>query len=241
VPLGSRFGTYATGGTGSPLLGDVDQDGHPEAVIALGNGIVVALEPDGRVTSGWPISVPGAADDTPLLTSLNGADLPPDPPGAAWTHLVAGGGFDGSLAAYQLPARADSALFSTDGVSSRFPWQEWGGNRRRTSVLEDTVLVAAAPVAAALAKGSVYCFPNPARGNEIGVAYTLGAGVNEVVIRVLDPTGREVQRLTPSTAPTQNVARILLNNMASGVYVVRVEAKRDGASDVQFQKFAVVR
>ncbi|HEX5031449.1 MAG TPA: FG-GAP-like repeat-containing protein [Candidatus Eisenbacteria bacterium] len=241
VPLGSRFGAYATGGTGSPLLGDVDQDGRPEAVIALGNGIVVALEPDGRVTSGWPISVPGAADDTPLLTSLNGADLPPDPPGAAWTHLVAGGGFDGSLAAYQLPARADSAFFTTDGVSSRFPWQEWGGNRRRTSVLEDTVLVTAAPVASALAPGSVYCFPNPARGNEIGVAYTLGAGVTEVVIRVLDPTGREVQRLTPSTAPTQNVARILLNNLASGVYVVRLEAKRDGASDVQFQKFAVVR
>jgi hypothetical protein len=87
----------------------------------------------------------------------------------------------------------------------------------------------------------VYCFPNPARGNEIGVAYTLGEGVTEVIIRVLDPSGREVERLTPSTAPTQNVARILLTNLSSGVYIVRLEAKRGGASDVEFQKFAVVR
>ncbi|HEU4941480.1 MAG TPA: FG-GAP-like repeat-containing protein, partial [Candidatus Eisenbacteria bacterium] len=241
VALGSTYGPSSVGGTGSPLLGDVDQDGRPEALIALGNGILVALEADGRVTPGWPISVPGAADDTPLLTSLNGSDLPPNPSGPAWTHLVAGGGFDGTVGGYQLPARADSALFTTDGVSSRSPWQEWGGNRRRTSVLEDTLLVPASPVSGALAKGSVYCFPNPARGNEIGVAYTLGEGVTEVVIRVLDPTGREVQRLTPSTAPTQNVARILLNNLSSGVYIVRLEAKRGGVSDVEFQKFAVVR
>jgi M6 family metalloprotease-like protein len=241
VALGSLYGPSSVGGTGSPLLGDVDQDGRPEALIALGNGILVALEADGRATPGWPISVPGAADDTPLLTSLNGSDLPPNPSGPAWTHLVAGGGFDGTLGGYQLPARADSAFFTTNGVSSRSPWQEWGGNRRRTSVLEDTLLVPASPVSGALAKGSVYCFPNPARGNEIGVAYTLGEGVTEVIIRVLDPTGREVERLTPSTAPTQNVARILLNNLASGVYVVRLEAKRGGASDVEFQKFAVVR
>jgi M6 family metalloprotease-like protein len=241
VALGSFYGPSSVGGTGSPLLGDVDQDGRPEALIALGNGILVALEADGRATPGWPISVPGAADDTPLLTSLNGSDLPPNPSGPAWTHLVAGGGFDGTLGGYQLPARADSAFFTADGVSSRSPWQEWGGNRRRTSVLEDTLLVPASPVSGALAKGSVYCFPNPARGNEIGVAYTLGEGVTEVIIRVLDPTGREVERLTPSTAPTQNVARILLNNLSSGVYVVRLEAKRGGASDVEFQKFAVVR
>jgi M6 family metalloprotease-like protein len=241
VSLAARYGPSAVGGTGSPILGDVDQDGRPEALFALDNGLLVALEPDGRGTPGWPISVPGAADDTPLLLSLNGTDLPPDPPGPPWVHLVAGGGFDGSLGGYQLPAHADSALFTSDGVSARFPWQEWGGNRRRSSVLEDSLLITAAPVASALDPGSVYCYPNPARGNEIGVAYTLGEGVTEVIIRVLDPTGREVERLTPAPEPTQNVARILLNNLASGVYVVRVEAKRGGASDVAFQKFAVVR
>ena len=241
IPLTKRYGSRAIGGSGSPIVGDIDGDGRPEALFSLDNGVLVALEADGRAASGWPISVPGGADDTPFLTSLNGTDLPPDPPGPAWLHLVAGGGFDGSLGVYQLPAPADSAVFQTDGVSARIPWAGFAGNRRRSSVLEDVYLTAATTVAGALAPGSVYCFPNPAHGDEIGVAYTLGNGVDEVTIRVLDPLGREIQRLTPNPQPTQNVAKILLRGMASGVYLVRVEAKRAGSSEVAFQKFAVVR
>jgi len=241
VSLTKRFGSRAIGGSGSPVVGDIDGDGRPEALFALENGVLVALEPDGRASSGWPISVPGGAEDTPLLTSLNGSDLPPDPPGPAWIHLVAGGGFDGSLGVYQVPAAADSAVFQTDGVSARIPWAGFAGNRRRSSVLEDVYLTSATTVAGALAPGSVYCFPNPAHGDEIGVAYTLGDGVDEVTIRVLDPLGHEIQRITPAPQATQNVAKILLRGMASGVYLVRVEAKRAGSSEVAFQKFAVVR
>ncbi len=241
VSLAARFGPGAVGGAGSPVVGDVDQDGLPEALFALDNGILVALKPDGRPASGWPISVPGGADDTPLLVTLNGADLPPDPPGPAWLHLVAGGGFDGSLGAFQLPARADSALLRTDGASARTPWHGWAGNRRRSAVLEDGLLASPGSGATALAPGSVYCFPNPARGNEIGLAYTLGAGVTEVIIRVLDPMGQEVQRLTPAPNPAENVTKIQLRDLASGVYLVRIEARRGAARDVAFQKFAVVR
>ena len=92
-----------------------------------------------------------------------------------------------------------------------------------------------------LQPGSVYCYPNPARGDEIGVAYTLGAGVTEVIIRVLDPLGNEVSRVTPTPGPAENVAKIGLRNLASGVYLVRVEARRGGVKDVVFQKFAVVK
>lgn len=241
VALTKRYGTRAIGGSGSPILGDVDGDGRPEALFPLDNGLLVALEPDGRATSGWPISVPGGADDTPLLTSLNGSDFPPDPPGQAWEHLIAGGGFDGSLGAYQLPVPADSTAFTVDGVSARTPWAGFAGNRRRSSMLEDVYLTSPVVVAGALAPGSVYCFPNPAHGDEIGVAYTLGDGVDQVIIRVLDPMGREIQRITPAPQSTQNVAKILLHGMASGVYLVRVEAKRAGSSEVAFQKFAIVR
>jgi hypothetical protein len=241
VSLTERSGQGAVGGSGSPVLGDVDGDGLPEALFALENGILAALEPDGRATPGWPISVPGGADDTPLLLSLNGADMPTDPAGPVWLHMIAGGGYNGALGAYQLPARADSSILSRDGVSSRNPWIGFAGNRRRSSVLEDVILAAPASTASALQVGSVYCYPNPALGDEIGVAYTLGAGVTEVIIRVLDPMGREVLRVTPPPNAAQNVSKVGLQNLASGVYIVRVEARRGGSTDVAFQKFAVVK
>ena len=241
VSLTERYGPGAVGGSGSPIVGDVDGDGLPEALFALDNGVLVALKPDGRAAAGWPISVPGGADDTPLLLTLNGTDLPPNPAGPAWLHLIAGGGFNGSLGGYQLAARADSALVTGPGVSARTPWTCLGGTRRRSSVLEDTNLGALAGSASALKPGSVYCYPNPARGDEIGVAYTLGDGVTEVIIRVLDPLGNEISRITPVPTPAENVAKIGLRNVASGVYLVRVEARRGGSADVVFQKFAVVK
>jgi hypothetical protein len=172
---------------------------------------------------------------------LNGSDLPPNPPGPAWLHLAAGGGFDGSLGGYQLAAHADSALVTGIGVSSRTPWPGFAGSRRRSSVLEDIFLGPLAVTSSAIKPGSVYCYPNPARGDEIGVAYTLGAGVTEVIIRVMDPMGNEVSRIRPPANPAENVAKIGLKNLASGVYIVRVEARGEGSTDVAFQKFAVVK
>lgn len=241
VSMTKRYGAAAVGGTGSPILGDVDGDGLPEALFALDDGVLVALEPDGRASPGWPISVPGGADDTPLLLSLNGVDLPPDPAGSAWLHLVAGGGANGSLAAYQLPARADTALANRGGVSFRTPWQGFAGDRRRSSVLDNVHLVAPSVTATGLASGSVYCYPNPVRGDEISVAYTLAADVIEVSIRVLDPMGKEIVRLSPPPNPAENVAKIAVRGIPSGVYIVRVEARGAGSRDVEFQKFAIVK
>ncbi len=73
------------------------------------------------------------------------------------------------------------------------------------------------------------------------MAYTLGSGVTEVIIRVIDPLGNEVTRITPTPGPAENVAKIGLRNLASGVYLVRVEARRGASKDVVFQKFAVVK
>ncbi len=240
VSMPGRFGPEALGGQGSPLVADVTGDGRAEAIVALDNGLLVALDNDAKTVPGWPLAIQGGASSTPMLLSMNDADLFPDPPGPAWTHLVVGGDDDGALHAFQLPARADSALFSRDGVSVRTPWAEFGGNRRRTSVLEDTFQGAVAQ-ATQLQNGSVYFFPNPVHGQDIGLAYTLGQGTTSVVIRVLDPMGTEVQRLTGTSSPAQNVVRIPVRDLASGVYLVRIEVQGSGAENVVFGKFAVVK
>ncbi|HEU4334540.1 MAG TPA: FG-GAP-like repeat-containing protein [Candidatus Eisenbacteria bacterium] len=239
VSLTSRYDAGSIGGAGSPVIGDLDGDGRSDVLVALQDGRLVALDDRGRSLPGWPRGMGRSPDATPLLTSLNGSDFPPDPAGAAWLHVVAvdsGGLWDVSQS-----ARADSALFTEDGVSARTSWIGLYGDRRRSSVLDDGLLAAPASRGALVAKGSFYCYPNPARGDEIGIAYTLDPGVSSLEIRVLDPAGTVVRTYQGTVAPAQNVEKIPLQGLASGVYLVRLEAKRGGASEVSFQKFAVVR
>jgi hypothetical protein len=228
------------GTTGSPAIGDLDGGGDSELLIALANGVLVALGNDGKTLPGWPIAAQPGEGLSPALLSLTDAASPADPPGPAWLHVTVVGG-DGLWNAFQLGVRADSALFTSDGVSSKSSWIGYGGNRRRTSVLEDSNQRGAVSAPTALAPGSLYCFPNPARGADIGIAYTLGAGVSSVEIRVLDPLGNEVLRAAGPVAPTAQVARIPVQDLVSGVYLVRLEVTRPGSSEVAFQKFAVVR
>ena len=240
VSLAARYGASAVGGTGSPVLGDVDGDGAPELLVATQGGLLIALEGNGTSVPGWPVASQPGPEISPLLLSLNDALTPPDPPGGPWEHLIAPGG-DGLWNGYQIGVRADSAYATRDGVSPRFPWTGYAGDRRHSSVLGDALLLPISATATALARGSLYCFPNPARGADVGIAYTLGDGVGSVEIRVLDPLGNEVRKVDGPALPSQNVARIPVRDLASGVYLVRLEVKRAGASEIAFRKFAVVR
>ena len=243
VAMTDRFGIYALGGRGSPVIADVDGDGAPDVIAALDNGLLVALGPDGTPRPGWPIALQGGASSTPLLCSLTDLLTPADPPGGGWTHLVIGGDDDDGVNAFQLAARADAGYFTPDGVSARVIWPQWGGNRRHSAVLDDAALGPVAQLAGLVEPGSFYCYPNPLRGSgtDVGLAYALSAGVTSVEIRIFDPAGSEVGRMPGPTLPAENVARIPVQSLASGVYLVRLEAARAGSRETHFTKFAVVR
>jgi hypothetical protein len=240
VALSTRYQAGSVGGTGSPVIADVDGDGRSDVLVALQDGLLVALDDRGRALTGWPVGMEPSSDATPLLTSLNGSDFVPDPAGPAWLHVVAVGP-QGAWDVFQLPARADSALYTDSGVSRRTPWTGLYGDRRRSSVLDDALLAAPIERGGLVSKGSFYCYPNPARGNEIGIAYRLDQGITEIEIRIMDPAGTVLRAFQGATTPAENVEKIRLQGLASGVYLVRLEAKRGGLSEVAFQKFAIVR
>lgn len=239
VSLGSRYGALAGGGSGSPVIGDLDGNGTQDVLVALTNGLLVALDAQGKTLAGWPLGMERSADATPLLTSLL---MPSITPVVVPMQLdVVAVGDRGQWDAYHTVVPRDTTLFSETGTSSARPWIGLHGDRRRSAVLDDVQLAAPAARGALVAKGSFYCFPNPSRGNEIGIAYTLDAGVSSVEIRVLDPSGEVVKTVRGETAPAQNVTKLALQDLSSGVYLVRIEARRGSASEVSFQKFAVVR
>ena len=70
-------GLYAaTEWTTSPALGDLDDDGNLEIVIA-GNqtgklSALWALDTDGTVMTGWPQTLPGSSEGSPVLGDING-------------------------------------------------------------------------------------------------------------------------------------------------------------------------
>ncbi len=240
VALASRYEPSSVGGSGSPVIADFDGDGRADVLVALQDGLLAALDARGRALPGWPLGMERSPDATPLVTSLNGSDFAPDPAGPARLHVVAVGD-QGQWDVLQPAARADSAFFTTDGVSRTSSWIGLHGDRRRSAVLDDALFAPPAASANLVAKGSFYCYPNPARGSDVGIAYTLDEGVTSVEIRLFDPAGTVVRTIRGGVAPSQNVERIPVRNLASGVYLVRLEAKRGGASEVFFQKFAVVR
>ncbi len=240
VALASRYQAGSIGGAGAPVIGDLDGDGRSDVLVALQDGLLVALNDRGRSLAGWPVGMERSPDATPLLTSLNGSDFAPDPAGPAWLHVV-GVGDQGQWDVIQVAARADSAVFTESGVSARTSWAGLHGDRRRSSVFDDALLAPPVARGALVSKGSFYCYPNPARGNEIGIAYTLDQGVTEIEIRIMDPSGTLLRTLQGATSPAQNVEKIRLQGLASGVYLVRLEAKRGATSEIAFQKFAIVR
>lgn len=81
------------------------------------------------------------------------------------------------------------------------------------------------PSGALLAAGSVYTYPNPAKGDTLTFKF-LPADTSFVIIDVYNVAGEKVARLEKAGCPGGVTSEItwIIKNIASGVYVYRVEA-----------------
>ena len=97
------------------------------------------------------------------------------------------------------------------------------------------------PSGALLASGSVYTYPNPAKGDSLTFKF-LPADASYVVIDVYNVAGEKVARLEKAGCPGGVTSEItwLIKNVASGVYVYRVEAMSASGKKAVTKKLAII-
>ena len=215
----------------SPIVGDVDGDGGLD---------VMAVGPDGNLFA-WNA---GSGE------MLAGFPLSCDPPaGAPWAgDLDADGELDvllagdtGRVLLYGLPYAAG------DG----FVWETEAGSASGVACYPDSLLGDAPAFAGKLMDPDrTYCYPNPARLSDVTVRVYLEEPC-DVEIEVLDITGQVVESFSIEGEHTVNELTWDTSNVASGLYVVHVEAlgQSDGSpggasdrdSEFKNMKVAVIK
>ena len=97
------------------------------------------------------------------------------------------------------------------------------------------------PSGALMDKNSVYSYPNPARGDDIAFKFYL-ADKAYVTIEVYNVAGEKIIKLEKANCPAGLASEILWNvkNIASGVYIYRVEARSASGSKVITKRLAII-
>jgi hypothetical protein len=88
---------------------------------------------------------------------------------------------------------------------------------------------------------SVYNYPNPTEGNSTTIRYRLSENAT-VKVTIYDTAGDLVEEMPgPGLAQADNEIQWNLQNVQSGVYLARVEAKGQSETAVAIIKIAVVK
>jgi M6 family metalloprotease-like protein len=219
-----------------PVVGDLDDDGEVDVVVAGVGGNVFAWGGEsGEAVPGWPLSS-DASPGSPWVGDVEGdgeLDL-----------LVAGN--RGRLLFYRLPY---------DHVPGNIVWSSEAGGPAGTGSYPDSLLPPLfEETPGLLADERTYCYPNPARGSDMTVRVYLGEAA-DLDVRIFDVSGQIVQSYELEGQATVNEIVWETDDVASGLYIVRVEASApvleapspfaplgsDTRSEIKIMKAAVLR
>jgi M6 family metalloprotease-like protein len=203
----------------TPIIADVDGDGTQDVLVPGVDGNVYAYHRDGKLITGFPLAMSGTG-----LGSLATADIDGD--GKLELVGVSGNGY---VHVWRLPSstnKADWPMYHHDAAQTSL-----------NSAREAPVVVAGN----LMPKSAVYNYPNPTEGNATTIRYRLNEGAT-VRISIYDAAGDLVQELAgPGLTQADNEIQWNLQNVQSGVYLARVEAKGRSETSVAIIKIAVVK
>lgn len=235
-------------------VGDLDDDGFNEIVLATLDGRIGFWNLTGLSTPGWPgafepehfatNSVPVVADvdGNPGLEIIaitgsgrlhaldrNKRDLPGWPLGTgagqeASPALLDING-DGSLEL--LIADADSLLYAFDLptlVAGSSPWPMWRGNSGRTSALVAPPSDGSIAQNRLIVDGSLKCYPNPAKRQPLQVAFSLREPAS-CTLEIFDASGRKVAEMSHQGLRSDNHITWDPRDQGPGLYVGRLQVR----------------
>lgn len=206
----------------SPVIGDVDGDGDLEIIVGSPGGHLLAYHHDGRVVDGFPLACGGEVNATPALLDADGdGDI---------EAMV--GADDGYIYMWDVPG-----LYDWESV----PWPMYAHDAQHTGAYPSAQLPPDIPEEVFFSEASVYNFPNPTEGNSTSIRYRLGEEAS-VRIKIFNLAGELVHEVAETGYPhTENEIQWDLTDIATGVYLCRVEASGSSGTKAAFCKIAVVK
>jgi len=208
----------------SVVIGDVDGDREVDLVCGTSSGEIHAWRSDGREVSGFPVAAGGAVTSCPILGDIDADGV---------RELVACTE-SGWVYAWDLGVTEDTLTL---------PWGMYRADPGHRGILHGRFTPDPPAYAGDLLPSeSLFNYPNPAYGDETTIRYFLGRPA-EVTITIYNLAGDLVAQMDGEAAqPPQECETVWdLSDVASGVYICRVEARGAGEEEVRFHKIAVVR
>lgn len=249
-----------------PIIADLNQDQRGEIVIPGRAGNVFVYRGNGSLLRGWPLGVGAGSPKNLMAADLDGdADLD-------LLVLDREGVFHGlTFGAESLPEYPRSlgpfdivsawmAPFDEGGMSwvattsnatlaaMRFPDAvphpgDWRAPGSEVSSGFFAEFSNAEPTAGADTPNSLLAYPNPARGQDVELRFSLAA--NETPrFTVFDVSGREIPveiELRGDPSLGENAAVLRVDDLAPGLYVCRLEKSGANGSSTETTKVAILR
>lgn len=194
--------------TSPPVAADVDNDGNVDIICATSTGRLLAFDPDGLLADGFPITTTGSVTSSPCVFQLSLAgDL-----GIAYLTT------DGYLMAHDI-----GSILSDDTLA---PWPMWKGGPGLAGALLNENL---AQEPETDTEFEAFCYPNPITG-DTATFRIIPKTATDIKITFYTVEGRKIfdaylseTDVTPGLA---NEIHFSSGNLASGLYIARIETKQ---------------